>query len=187
MGFKEVFAVDGGTKAWAASGGTLERGHADEVPAGYEQARAKVKAISARELSTTPPATVIYVDTSQDFARGHVPGARWAPRGWLELWIGDIAPSKSASIVVTCGDGRGSALAAATLAELGYQNVSILDGGMAAWQKAGLPIEKGLSGVMMPPTDVVPAGPDRNFADMQNYLRWEEALGHKYAPSSHPA
>ena len=187
MGFKEVFAVDGGTKAWAASGGTLERGHADEGPAGYEQARAKVKAISARELSTTPPATVIYVDTSQDFARGHVPGARWAPRGWLELWIGDIAPAKSASIAVTCGDGRGSALAAATLAELGYQNVSILDGGMAAWQKAGLPIEKGLSGVMMPPTDVVPAGPDRNFADMQNYLRWEEALGHKYAPSSHPA
>jgi len=35
---------------------------------------------------------------------------------------------------------------------------------------------------MAPPTDVVPAGPDRNFADMQNYLRWEEALGHKYAP-----
>ena len=35
--------------------------------------------------------------------------------------------------------------------------------------------------VMAPPVDVVPAGPDRNFADMQNYLRWEEALGHKYA------
>jgi hypothetical protein len=30
----------------------------------------------------------------------------------------------------------------------------------------------------------LPAGPDRNFADMQNYLRWEEALGDKYAPSS---
>jgi hypothetical protein len=53
---------------------------------------------------------------------------------------------------------------------------------MAAWQKAGLPVERGLSGVMTPPTDVVPAGPDRNFADMQNYLRWEEALGYKYAP-----
>ena len=55
---------------------------------------------------------------------------------------------------------------------------------MEAWQKQGLPIERGLSGVMTPPNDVVLAGPDRNFADMQNYLRWEEALGHKYAPTS---
>ena len=37
---------------------------------------------------------------------------------------------------------------------------------------------------MATPTDVVPAGPDRNFADMQHYLRWEEALGHKYAAPS---
>jgi rhodanese-related sulfurtransferase len=182
MGHREVFAVDGGTTAWVASGGSLERGLPEETPAGYQEARAKVKAVLPRELEIAPPAAVIFVDTSQDFARGHVPGARWVPRGWLELWIGDVVPSKTASIAVTCADGRGSALAAVTLQELGYQNVSILDGGMGAWQTAGLPVEKGLSGVMAPPTDVVPAGPDRNFADMQNYLRWEEALGHKYAP-----
>jgi 3-mercaptopyruvate sulfurtransferase SseA len=109
-----------------------------------------------------------------------VPGARWVPRGWLELWVGDIVPAKSTPVAVTCVDGRSSVLAAATLRELGYQSVSALEGGMAAWQKAGLPVEKGLAGVMTPPTDVVPAGPDRNFADMQNYLRWEEALGQKY-------
>jgi len=191
-----VFVCDGKARAtliasWYRQmgfrGGALERGLTEEVPAGYPEARAKVKAIAPRDLQTSPPATVIFVDTSQDFARGHVPGARWAPRGWLELWIGDIAPSKTPSIAVTCADGRGSALAAATLGELGYQNVSILEGGMAAWQKAGLPVEKGLAGVMAPPNDVVPAGPDRNFADMQNYLRWEEALGHKYAPSQPPA
>jgi len=55
---------------------------------------------------------------------------------------------------------------------------------MAAWQKAGLPVETGLSGVMAPPADVVLFGPDRNFADMQNYLRWEEALGRKYGPAA---
>ena len=33
---------------------------------------------------------------------------------------------------------------------------------------------------MSPPTDVLPTGIDRNYADMVNYLRWEEALGHKY-------
>jgi rhodanese-related sulfurtransferase len=182
MGFREVFAVDGGTTAWTATGGALEPGMPEEISAGYPEARAKAKLISPRDLKASPPAAVLFVDTSQDFARGHVPGARWAPRGWLELWIADLVPAKTSSIVVTCTDGRGSALAAATLGELGYANVSVLEGGMAAWQAAGLPVENGLSGVMAPPTDVVPAGPDRNFADMQNYLRWEEALGYKYAP-----
>ena len=184
MGFRDVFAVDGGTTAWAARGGALEKGIPEEIPAGYQEARAKVKAIAPRDVQSSSPGAVIFVDTSQDFARGHVPGARWVPRGWMELWIGDVVPSKTTPIVVTCADGRGSALAAVTLGELGYQNVAILDGGMAAWQTAGLPLEKGLTGVMAPPTDVVPAGPDRNFADMQNYLRWEEALGHKYAPGT---
>ena len=110
----------------------------------------------------------------------YVPGARWVPRGWLEFWIGDIVPSKSTPFTVTCNDGVGSTLAAAMLAELGYTDVAALDGGISAWQKAGLPVEKGLAGVMAAPTDVVLSGPDRNFADMQNYLRWEEALGHKY-------
>ena len=184
MGFREVFAVDGGTTAWVASGGSLEKGLPEELLAGYQEARGKVKSISPQELQASTPPAVIFVDTSQDFARGHVPGARWVPRGWLEFWIGDIVPSKSTPVAATCVDGRGAALAGATLKELGYQNVSVLDGGMSAWQKAGLPVEKGLSGVMAPPTDVVLAGPDRNFADMQNYLRWEEALGYKYAPAS---
>jgi 3-mercaptopyruvate sulfurtransferase SseA len=103
------------------------------------------------------------------------------PRGWLELWIGNIAPAHHTPITVTCTDGRNATLAGATLRELGYQQVSVLNGGMAAWQRAGLPVEQGLSGVMTPPTDVVLSGPDRNFADMMNYLRWEEALGAKYA------
>src|SRR5437870_9568425 len=46
MGFREVFAVDGGTTAWAASGGALERGLTEEPPAGYQEARAKVESIS---------------------------------------------------------------------------------------------------------------------------------------------
>jgi rhodanese-related sulfurtransferase len=183
MGFREVYAVDGGTGAWAASGRALEKGAPDERPVGYEQARSRAKLVTPAGLHASPSPAIIFVDTSQDFARGHVPGARWVPRGWLELWVDDIVPSKTTPVTVTCNDGLGSVLAAATLVELGYRDVSVLDGGMVAWQKAGLPAEKGLSGVMVAPTDVVLAGPDRNFADMQNYLRWEEALGHKYARS----
>jgi rhodanese-related sulfurtransferase len=123
---------------------------------------------------------VLSVDTSQDFARGHVPGARWVPRGWLECQIGDLAPSKETPIAVTSHDGRNATLAGATLKALGYQHVAVLEGGMAAWRQAGFPLEEGLSGVMRPPTDVVLSGPDRNFADMMHYLRWETALGEKY-------
>jgi rhodanese-related sulfurtransferase len=182
MGFRDVFSVDGGITAWSASGGALEKGLPDETPVGLQEARGAARSISPRDLQAAAPGVIIFVDTSQEFARGHVPGSRWVPRGWLELWIGDVVPSKTTAVTVTGIDGAGAALAAATLKELGYQNLSVLDGGMAAWQKAGLPVERGLSGVMTPPTDVVPAGPDRNFADMQNYLRWEEALGYKYAP-----
>jgi rhodanese-related sulfurtransferase len=182
MGYQEAYAVDGGTTAWAASGQALERGMPEDLPVGYEAARRQVKLVSPQALHASLPATVIFVDTSQDFARGHVPGARWVPRGWLEFWIGDIVSAKDTPLTVTCHDGRSSVLAGVTLKELGYAGVSVLEGGMLAWQKAGLPVEKGLAGVMAPPTDVVLSGPDRNFADMQNYLRWEEALGYKYAP-----
>ena len=181
MGFREVYAFDGGTKAWAAGGRALERGAPDETPEGYAKAKGAAKRVSAPALNASPSGAVVFVDTSQDFARGHVPGARWVPRGWLEFWIGDIVPSKSTPVTVTCNDGVGSTLAAATLAELGYTDLAVLEGGMTAWQNAGLPLEKGLAGVMAAPTDVILSGPDRNFADMQNYLRWEEALGRKYA------
>src|SRR4029453_8921745 len=49
MGHREVSAVDGGTTAWVASGGSLERGLPEETPAGYQEARAKVKAVLPRE------------------------------------------------------------------------------------------------------------------------------------------
>ena len=53
-----------------------------------------------------------------------------------------------------------------------------LEGGMAAWTAAGLPVETGLTGVADPPNDVLPVR--RSYAEMLNYLRWEEKLGEKY-------
>ena len=180
IGFEDVYAVDGGVTAWAASGLELEKGMAETPPIGLDEARIKSKRVSAKELEASKPTIIVFVDTSQDFAQGHVPGARWAPRGWLELWIDDIVPSVETAVAVTCLDGVNATLAGATLVELGYKEVSVLDGGMAAWRQAGLPIEQGLSGVMSSPNDVVVSGPDRSYADMMNYLRWEEELGKKY-------
>ena len=181
FGFEEVYAVDGGSTAWADSGRELETGLGEVAPNGLEEARSRVALVSPEELEADKPTTVINVENSQDFTRGHVPGARWVPRGSLELQIAEFAPDKAASIAVTCNNGQNAVLAAATLKEIGYQNVSALEGGMAAWRQVGLGIEEGLSGVMRAPTDVVLSGPERNFADMMNYLRWETALGEKYA------
>ena len=181
FGFEEVYAVDGGSTAWSDSGRALETGFGEQAPRGLEEARSRVTLVSPQELEADKPTTVINVENSQDFTRGHVPGARWVPRGSLELQIAEFAPDKSASIVVTCNNEQNSVLAAVTLEEIGYQNVTALEGGMAAWRQAGLGVEEGLSGVMRAPTDVVLSGPERNFADMMNYLRWETALGEKYA------
>jgi rhodanese-related sulfurtransferase len=123
---------------------------------------------------------VIAVDTSREFSNGHVPGAQWVPRGWLELRIAEAVPNKATPLVVTCANGRQSVLAGAMLSDLGYQQVAVLSDGMPAWRQAGLPLEKGLSGVMSPPADVLAMGTDRNWADAMHYLRWEEELGKKY-------
>ncbi len=188
MGFPNVYAVAGGTTAWMAAGLPLVAEADDSVEAVVAEARARVRQVATSELasrvgSKSPPLT-IDVDPSDRFAAGHVPAARWVPRGWLELRIAEVAPDPGAPIVVTDGDGGDAVLAAATLMELGYRDVVALAGGVEAWRREGRPVEQGLTGVVRPPDDVVPAGPDRSFADMINYLRWEERLGHKYAPTA---
>lgn len=184
MGFEEVYALHGGTATWTQAGNSLESGLPDSETLGLADALDQVRILSPDETERSSGAALIHVGLSAEFAQGHVPGASWVPRGWLELRIGDVAPDKSAPVIVTCSgsDSRQAVFAAATLLDLGYTNVSALDGGTSAWQESGRAVERGLTGVMYPPSDMVASGPDRNFADKINYLRWEEELGHKYVP-----
>jgi rhodanese-related sulfurtransferase len=185
MGFPNVHAVAGGTAAWTAAGLPLSVGADEPGEPLLAEALARVRQVSpaelAAELASSRRPVTLHVDPSDRFAAGHVPGARWVPRGWLELRIGEVVPDAKTPVVVTDDEGPDAVLAAATLLELGYADVSALAGGTAAWRQQGRPIEQGLSGVLRPPDDVVPAGPDRSYADMINYLRWEERLGEKYA------
>ena len=184
MGFTDVYAVAGGTTAWAAAGLPLTAGADEPLEPIEAEARTGVREISTAELAarlaSPRPPVVLCVDPSDRFAAGHVPGARWLSRSWLELRIGEIAPDTKAPIVVTDEDGHDAMLAAATLMEIGYTDVTALAAGTAAWRAEARALEHGLTGVMRAPDDVVPAGPDRGYADMINYLRWEERLGHKY-------
>ena len=183
MGHQEVYVLDGGASAWAASGRELSEGMERASVAGLGDAFRSVNLVSAQELHDNPPELTLFVDTSQDFSAGHTPGAKWLSRSWLEIEIGEMAPDKSASIAVTCATGRNSALAAVTLGELGYANVSVLEGGMAKWREASLPVEQGLTGIVRPPADINYLGVDRSYGEMMNYLRWETELGFKYAAS----
>jgi rhodanese-related sulfurtransferase len=186
MGFPNVYAVTGGTTAWAAAGRPLVTGADEPTEPLVAEAQARARRIStadlAAALSSPEPPLLLCVETSDRFAAGHIPGARWLSRSWLELRIAEHAPDERRPIVVADEDGGAdAALAATTLLELGYRNAWALDGGLHAWRREGRPIETGLTGVMRAPDDVVPAGPDRTYADMINYLRWEEKLGEKYA------
>ena len=181
MGHKEVYVLDGGAPAWASSGRELAEGTERSSVAGLGNAFRSVNLVSAQELHDNTSDVVLYVDTSQDFSGGHTPGGRWLSRSWLEIEIGGMVPDKGTSVTVTCASGRNSALAAVTLGELGYTNVSVLEGGMNAWREAGFPVEQGLTGVVRPPADINYLGVDRSYGEMMNYLRWETELGFKYA------
>lgn len=181
MGFPNVFALEGGIGAWRSAGLTLDQGAEEPTPWGLAEASAHVTVVEPDQLvsQVAAPArrTVLFIDPSDAFARGHVPGSTWLPRGWLELRIATVAPDRDTPLAVTDGTGEQALLAAATLGELGYRDVGALVGGIERWRAAGLPLERGLSGIMSPPEDVIPSGPDRSHAGMIHYLSWEQALG----------
>ena len=184
MGHRHIYALEGGVGAWTSAGRTLERGFQSREPRLLSDARDVVDAIGPAEIFDRHDAVVLHVGTSQEFAQSHPPGARWAPRGTLERDVGELVPEESTAIVVVCESGEQSLLAAQTLLERGRSGVSAVVGGMAAYREAGLPVEYGLSGVLSPPNDILTFGPQRGFADMQHYLRWETALGEKYLGES---
>jgi rhodanese-related sulfurtransferase len=175
MGFPNVFIVDGGTSAWTARGLELGTGSERTEPFGLAEARTTVDSVSPSDLDARlAKTTVVFVGTSREFAHGHVPGAHWLSRSWLELRIGSVQPDVSQTLVTTDVDGQSAPLAALSLRAVGYTNVLYLAGGMRAWTGA---VERGLTGVMQPPDDVVLSGLERSAAEAVEYLRWETALG----------
>jgi rhodanese-related sulfurtransferase len=85
------------------------------------------------------------VDVREDneFAQDRATGARHIGRGVLERDVETLIPDKDAPIVLYCGGGFRSALAADNLRKMGYRNVVSMDGGIRAWREAGYPVEKG--------------------------------------------
>jgi rhodanese-related sulfurtransferase len=93
-------------------------------------------------LSGGEQIVVIDVREPEEFARGKIPGAYTIPRGVLEMQVDGRLPLES-TVVLYCGAGGRSALAARSLADMGYDKVENLQGGWGAWVKSGLPVEQG--------------------------------------------
>lgn len=94
------------------------------------------------QLMNREKAIVIDVCEPDEFARGHVIGAKNLPLGQLEEKLAQVVKSKSAQVVMVCQVGARSARAAATARKLGFENVQSLAGGLKAWQAASMPVEK---------------------------------------------
>lgn len=87
---------------------------------------------------------LILVDTREDgeWSRGHIPGAIHLGRGIIERDIEKTIPDRTTPIVLYCGGGFRSALAADSLQKMGYRNVISMDGGWRGWTEAGFPVIK---------------------------------------------
>jgi rhodanese-related sulfurtransferase len=110
-----------------------------------EDARANVREVSAGDLRKRQERgdtfTLIDVREDHEWAKGHLPGATHLGRGILERDIEKQVPDPHAELVLYCGGGYRSALAAESLQKMGYDNVWSLAGGFSGWRDASLPID----------------------------------------------
>ena len=86
--------------------------------------------------------TLVDVREESEFAKGHIPGSIHLGKGVIERDIEGQIPDTGTELILYCGGGYRSALAADNLQKMGYTNVLSMDGGWRGWTEAGLPVEK---------------------------------------------
>ncbi len=115
-----------------------------------DEAMSQVTTLSVAEVQARvadPAVQIVDIRDPRELERdGTVPGALLAPRGMLEFWVDPASPyfkpvfaDEGKQFVLFCGAGWRSALATKTLQDMGMTNVAHIDGGFAAWKKAGAP------------------------------------------------
>ncbi len=113
-----------------------------------KEARARVRECVVNDVKQRLDAGeafhLVDVREESEYAAGHLPGAIHLGKGVIERDIEKTIPDPHAEIVLYCGGGYRSALAADNLMRMGYDNVISMDGGYRGWKEAGYPLE-GLS------------------------------------------
>lgn len=87
-------------------------------------------------------AVVIDVCQPEEFAAGHVGGARSIPMGELEARLPGAVKNKATPLVMVCASGVRARRAVAIARKLGYEKAEVLAGGMKSWREANLPVER---------------------------------------------
>ena len=110
-----------------------------------EEARRRIHEISVEQtrerLQADEGARLIDVREDREWEAGHAAGAEHLGKGVIERDIERLIPDKSTELILYCGGGYRSALAAETLQRMGYYDVSSMAGGWKAWNDAGAPVE----------------------------------------------
>jgi rhodanese-related sulfurtransferase len=101
-----------------------------------------VTTLQATQLMNREDAVVVDLRPAADFAKGHILGARSIPLADLEKRAAELDKYKAKPVILHCGDGNRAGGGVALLRRNGFANVVNLAGGYAAWQQAGLPVEK---------------------------------------------
>jgi rhodanese-related sulfurtransferase len=120
--------------------------HSPEFLKLVDDAKSRVREVSvaeARQKLETRKTHVIDVREESEWAAGHARGAEHLGKGVIERDIEARVPDRNAGIILYCGGGFRSALAADSLQKMGYTNVASMAGGWRAWQEAGAPVEGG--------------------------------------------
>lgn len=110
-----------------------------------DEARRNIKEVSVDEvnarLTRGEKFHLVDVREESEFATGHLPGARHLSKGVIERDVEAAIPDPNAEIVLYCGGGFRSALAADNLRKMGYTKVSSMDGGWREWNEKGFETE----------------------------------------------
>lgn len=125
---------------------TASKSHHPAFLALVNDAKTRVREITVDEYQTQSASgeAGILIDTREEseWAAGHAAGAIWLGKGIIERDIEAKVPDPNAKLILYCGGGFRSAIAADNLQKMGYTNVHSLAGGWRAWTGANLPVEK---------------------------------------------
>lgn len=121
--------------------------HASRFIKLVNEAKARVRETTVAEVKSRLDRgdRLALVDVREDgeYAGDHLPGAVHLGKGVLERDIEAQFPDTSTELILYCGGGFRSVLAAEALLRMGYENVVSMDGGMRGWREAGFPFESG--------------------------------------------
>ena len=122
-----VALVSGGMLVWPALQGATAGG---------------LSTNDAVQLINRDRAVVVDVCEAEEFAAGHVGGAKNVPVGQLEQRLPEVVKNKTVPLILVCASGARANRALGVARKLGYEKAQVLAGGLKSWKDANLPVEK---------------------------------------------